>query len=60
MFRSPPRHPGIIGVIRYEAVREIDWRVGASPESTAAFAAAVSDSRYTTPWSSDSEPRPRR
>ncbi|MFE7839263.1 glycoside hydrolase family 26 protein [Streptomyces sp. NPDC057474] len=60
MFRSLPRHPGVIGVIWYEAVREIDWRVGTSPESTAAFAAAVSDSRYTTPWSPDSEPRLRR
>lgn len=31
MFRSLPRHRDIIGVIWYQAVKEIDWRVGTSP-----------------------------
>ncbi|MGW4567233.1 glycoside hydrolase family 26 protein [Streptomyces sp. NPDC004561] len=59
MFRSLPRHPGIIGVVWFEAVREIDWRVTASAASADAFAAGVSAPRYRTPWSPTSEPRGR-
>lgn len=56
MFRSLPRHPGIIGVVWYQAVREIDWRVATSSGSAAAFAAGVSAPRYRTPWSPDAAP----
>ncbi|MEU1182041.1 glycosyl hydrolase [Streptomyces sp. NPDC005820] len=59
MFRSLPRHPGIIGVIWYEAVRVIDWRVTTSAASVRAFTAGVSAPRYRTPWSPGAVPRTR-
>ncbi|WP_267241863.1 glycoside hydrolase family 26 protein [Streptomyces sp. PR69] len=59
MFRSLPRHPGIIGVIWYQAVREIDWRVTTSRESVAAFARGVSAPRHRAPWSPYDDPRRR-
>ncbi|WP_406002684.1 glycoside hydrolase family 26 protein [Streptomyces sp. NBC_00829] len=57
MFRALPRHPDIIGVIWYQAVKEIDWRVGTDRASSSAFAAGASASRYQQPWGPAMTPR---
>ncbi|MGW7819854.1 glycoside hydrolase family 26 protein [Streptomyces puniciscabiei] len=59
MFRSLPRHPDIIGVIWYEAVKVIDWRITTSAGSVSAFTSGISAPRYRTPWAPDTEPRRR-
>ncbi|MFD9794311.1 glycoside hydrolase family 26 protein [Streptomyces sp. NPDC059070] len=57
MFRALPRHRDIIGVIWYQAVKEIDWRVGTSPASSAAFTAGASAARYQQRWDPGARPR---
>lgn len=57
MFRSLPRHRDIIGVIWYQAVKEIDWRVGTSRASVTAFTAGASAARYQQRWAPGSAPR---
>ncbi|MGJ5756366.1 glycoside hydrolase family 26 protein [Streptomyces puniciscabiei] len=59
MFRSLPRHPDVIGVIWYEAVKVIDWRITTSAGSVSAFTSGMSALRYRTPWTPDTEPRRR-
>ncbi|MFJ8432334.1 glycoside hydrolase family 26 protein [Kitasatospora sp. NPDC094019] len=56
MFEQLPRHPDIIGLIWYEAVKEVDWRVTASAASAAAYAAGVSAPRYAGQWTVRSQP----
>ncbi|MFC4948927.1 glycoside hydrolase family 26 protein [Pseudonocardia sp. GCM10023141] len=56
MFRSIPRYPQIIGLIWYEAVREVDWRIGGSPTSAGAFREGAADPRYDAPWSPATRP----
>ncbi|MFJ2575682.1 glycoside hydrolase family 26 protein [Kitasatospora aureofaciens] len=56
MFSQLPQHPDIIGVIWYEARKEVDWRVAASGAASEAYAAGVSAPRYSTPWTVRSEP----
>ncbi|MFG2146216.1 glycoside hydrolase family 26 protein [Streptomyces sp. NPDC048696] len=50
MFRTLPRRRDIIGVVWYQAVKEIDWRVGTSTASSAAFTAGASAGRYQQRW----------
>ncbi|WP_194235781.1 glycosyl hydrolase [Streptomyces sp. CB01881] len=56
MFNQLPAHPDIIGVIWYEARKEVDWRVTASGAAAEAYAAGVSAPRYGAQWSVHSEP----
>ncbi|MFE7188641.1 glycoside hydrolase family 26 protein [Kitasatospora sp. NPDC057541] len=56
MFTQLPQHPDIIGLIWYEAVKEVDWRVTASAASAAAYAAGVSAPRYAGQWTVRSQP----
>jgi beta-mannanase len=57
MFSQLPDHPEVIGVIWFEAVKEIDWRVATVPVSAAAFAQGASDPRYDAPWAPNGIPR---
>ena len=50
MFSQLPEHPDVIGVLWFEAVKEIDWRIAHTPGSAAAFGAGAADARYQTPW----------
>jgi hypothetical protein len=56
LFASLPRFPEIIGLIWYEDVKEVDWRVADSPAASAAFAAGAADPRYDVSWSRASRP----
>ncbi|MFE6746712.1 glycoside hydrolase family 26 protein [Kitasatospora purpeofusca] len=56
MFEQLPRHPDIIGLIWYEAVKEVDWRITASGPAAAAYAAGVSAPRYAGQWTVRSQP----
>jgi beta-mannanase len=57
MFTQLPEHPEIIGVIWFEAVKEIDWRIANSTVSAAAYGAGAADPRYDTPWALNGYPR---
>ncbi|HEX5405395.1 MAG TPA: hypothetical protein VFX16_24240, partial [Pseudonocardiaceae bacterium] len=57
MFTQLPEHPEIIGVIWFEAVKEIDWRIANSPASAAAYGGGAADPRYDTPWTPNGYPR---
>ncbi|RJL23281.1 glycoside hydrolase family 26 protein [Bailinhaonella thermotolerans] len=57
MFRQLPKHPDIIGVIWYEAVKETDWRIAASPRAAQAYAEGAAGTGVTTTWSPDMVPR---
>jgi Glycosyl hydrolase family 26 len=59
MFNLLPLHPEVIGVIWFEATREIDWRIAGVPSAAAAFATGASDARYDAPWSTAGVPRTR-
>ncbi len=50
MFRALPTHPQIIGVVWFEADREIDWRIGSAPDAAAAFGEEAAAARFDTPW----------
>lgn len=50
MFAQLPHHPEVIGVIWFETVKEIDWRIAPVPASAAAFATGAAAARYDTPW----------
>ncbi|MFB7474966.1 glycoside hydrolase family 26 protein [Kitasatospora sp. NPDC056184] len=56
MFAQLPQHPDIIGLIWYEAVKEVDWRVTATDAASAAYAAGVSAPRYAGQWTVRSQP----
>ena len=50
MFEELPEHTDIIGVIWFEAVNVIDWKVADDPAATRAFAAGVASPAYQVPW----------
>jgi hypothetical protein len=52
-FRVLPQHSDIIGLIWYESIKELDWRIISSPAAAAAFARGVADRRYDFTWSAD-------
>ncbi|MEV6976659.1 glycosyl hydrolase [Kitasatospora sp. NPDC093806] len=56
MFTQLPEHPDIIGLIWYEAVKEVDWRVTASGAAAEAYAAGVAAPRYGARWTVRSQP----
>lgn len=56
MFARLPSYP-IIGVIWFEATKEIDWRIAAHPAAAAAYAAGSADERYDARWTANSIPR---
>ncbi|MFC5662498.1 glycoside hydrolase family 26 protein [Kitasatospora misakiensis] len=56
MFTQLPQHPDIIGLIWYEAVKEVDWRVSSSGPASAAYAAGVAAPRYSGQWTVRSQP----
>lgn len=56
-FQQLPSHPDIIGVIWFEAVKELDWRIAASPAAAAAFREGASDPRYRVAWTPNSVAR---
>jgi hypothetical protein len=55
MFASLPSYP-IIGVIWFEATKEIDWRIASRPAAAAAYATGAADQRYNTQWTNNSVP----
>jgi len=57
MFAQLPSHPDVIGVIWFEAMKEIDWRVATVPAAAAAFAQGAADPRYDAPWAPNGIPR---
>jgi len=57
MFRELPTHPQIIGVIWFEAIKELDWRVAASPAAAAAYHEGAQSARYRVTWSANSDAR---
>ena len=50
MFGELPAHADIIGVIWFEAVNVIDWKITDDPAATRAFAAAVASPAYQVQW----------
>lgn len=56
-FQQLPGHPNIIGVIWFEAVKELDWRISSSPAAAAAFRQGAADPRYQVAWSPNSVAR---
>ena len=50
MFEELPEHTDIIGVIWFEAVNVIDWKVTDDPAATRAFAAGVASPAYQVQW----------
>ena len=56
-FQQLPGHPDIIGVIWFEAVKELDWRVSSSPAASAIFRQGAAAPRYHVAWSPNSVPR---
>jgi hypothetical protein len=56
-FQELPSHPDIIGVIWFEAVKELDWRSASSPAASAAFREGAADPRYHLVWSTNAVPR---
>ena len=57
MFSQLPGHPEVIGVIWFEATKEIDWRVATVPAAASAFGQGAADPRYDTPWAPNGIPR---
>jgi beta-mannanase len=57
MFTQLPRHPEVIGVIWFEADKEVDWRIANAPAAAAAFAANASNALYDTAWTPNGIPR---
>jgi len=57
MFAQLPAHPEVIGVIWFEAMKEIDWRIASAPAAAAAFAQGAADPRYQAPWAPNGIPR---
>jgi Glycosyl hydrolase family 26 len=57
MFGQLPLHPEVIGVIWFEAEKEIDWRIAGAPDSAAAFAAGAADPVYDVSWTPAGVPR---
>jgi hypothetical protein len=57
MFRQLPQHPEVIGMIWFEATKELDWRLASSPGAAAAYAAAADDPRYDVAWTPAGKPR---
>jgi beta-mannanase len=57
MFKALPRHPQIIGVIWFEANKEIDWRIASAPAAASAYATGAAASRYDAPWGALGVPR---
>jgi beta-mannanase len=57
MFTELPKHPEIIGVVWFEATKEIDWRLASSPQGAAAFAVGADGPTYDVPWTRVGVPR---
>ena len=57
MFAQLPSHPQVIGVIWFEATKEIDWRIALKPAAASAFAQGAADPRYDAPWAPNGVPR---
>jgi beta-mannanase len=57
MFAQLPRHPEVIGLIWFEATKEIDWRISSSAAAATAFGTGAADPRYHTPWTPAGTPR---
>jgi hypothetical protein len=58
MFTQLPEHPNIIGLIWFEAVKEIDWRLAVTPGAAKAFGENANQPRYQAPWTTHSFPVP--
>jgi mannan endo-1,4-beta-mannosidase len=56
MFQELPHHSEIIGVIWFEAVKELDWRVVSDPAAAAAYRQGAADPRYQVTWSPNTVP----
>ena len=57
LFERLPAHPEVIGVIWFEAMKEIDWRIAGAPTAASAFAAGAADPRYDVRWTIAGVPR---
>jgi len=57
MFHQLPAKPQIIDVIWFEAIKELDWRVAASPAASAAYRKGAQNARYQVTWSANSDAR---
>jgi hypothetical protein len=51
MFRELPAHKGIIGIVWFEAVDVVDWRVASYSQAAAAFSAGYASPLYHVRWS---------
>jgi beta-mannanase len=51
MFRELPAHKGIIGIVWFEAVDVVDWRVASYSQAAAAFSAGYANPLYHVRWS---------
>lgn len=56
MFAQLPRHPDVIGVIWFETVKEVDWRLAATPAAAKEFGDGAAQQRYQTTWSTNTIP----
>jgi beta-mannanase len=56
MFAQLPQHQQVIGVIWFEAVKELDWRLASTPAAAKAFGENAAQDRYRTPWTTRSFP----
>jgi hypothetical protein len=57
MFAQLPSYAGVIGMIWFEATKEIDWRIANHPAAAQAYAAGSADARYDVSWTTRSVPR---
>ncbi|HZN20736.1 MAG TPA: glycosyl hydrolase [Micromonosporaceae bacterium] len=56
MFRQLPQRPDIIGVIWFETVKDLDWRIATVPDAAQAFAEGSRHPRYNVAWSRSTVP----
>jgi hypothetical protein len=57
MFERLPSYPQVIGVIWFEANKELDWRIASTPDAAAAFAAGAANTTYDVTWTPSGVPR---
>ena len=56
MFAQLPKHTDVIGVIWFEADKELDWRLSSTPAAARAFGAAAAQARYQVSWTTNTIP----
>lgn len=56
MFTQLAQHPDVIGLIWFEARKELDWRLAGTPAAARAFGEGAAQQRYQVTWSTNTVP----